>query len=222
MNVCLIGDSVFANRAVLDEVYGPAQKDLVKSTVQHLEDVLVSFEGSALTCLAVAGSTLSDVLMDQVPAIPLEATHVLVSAGGNDMIQSMKWLFGVSPNTIHKAGQLNVHPTNMLRLGDALYHGMMVLLQGLMERVPTAKILVCIPYIPDAARWRMPRKMVELFVRHHTAFLKEATYLMGVASLDLSCVVTNPSVQLIKRVDPSESGGQAIADAIGKCLVDMQ
>jgi hypothetical protein len=73
-HVVLLGDSIFDN-----ERYVPGGP----SVIEHLRRVLP--KGWRATLLAVDGSVASDV-RDQLARLPADATHLVVSAGGNDAL----------------------------------------------------------------------------------------------------------------------------------------
>lgn len=75
-HIVLLGDSILDNRA-----YTEGGPDVV-SQVQELLPL-----GSHATLLAVDGSTTEDI-PSQVQHIPSDATHLVLSVGGNDAIMN--------------------------------------------------------------------------------------------------------------------------------------
>jgi hypothetical protein len=75
-HIVLLGDSIFDNRA-----YTEGGPDVV-SQVQELLPL-----GSHATLLAVDGSTTEDI-PSQAQRIPSDATHLVLSVGGNDAIMN--------------------------------------------------------------------------------------------------------------------------------------
>jgi len=73
-NVVLLGDSVFDNAAYING--GPDVR-------RQVEDLLPS--GTTVSLLASDGATVSDVA-GQLDRVPHGATHVIISAGGNDAL----------------------------------------------------------------------------------------------------------------------------------------
>ena len=73
-HIVLLGDSIFDNGS-----YTGAEPDVVT----HLRTLLP--EGSRATLLAVDGATTRS-MTGQVAEIPSDATHVVVSVGGNDAL----------------------------------------------------------------------------------------------------------------------------------------
>src|SRR5262245_46847375 len=75
MNVVLLGDSIFDNKAYVGD--GPG-------VIEQLRAALPS--GASATLAARDGSTAKDIAA-QLAAMPKDATHLIVSAGGNDALQ---------------------------------------------------------------------------------------------------------------------------------------
>lgn len=79
-HVALLGDSIFDNAA-----YTGGEPDVIA----HLRDLLPSEWRASL--LAVDGSTTRD-LTSQLRRVPSDATHLVVSIGGNDALQNFDLL----------------------------------------------------------------------------------------------------------------------------------
>ena len=75
-HIVLLGDSILDNRAYTEG--GPDVVSQVQELLPH---------GSHATLLAVDGSTTADI-PSQVQRIPSDATHLVLSAGGNDAIMN--------------------------------------------------------------------------------------------------------------------------------------
>src|SRR3712207_9595404 len=79
-HVVLLGDSIFDNAA-----YVGGAPDVVRQVRQRLP------HGSKATLRAVDGSTTPDV-REQLRDLPADATHLIVSAGGNDALGHIDFL----------------------------------------------------------------------------------------------------------------------------------
>lgn len=75
MNVVLLGDSIFDNKAYVGD--GP---DVIKQLSKALP------AGATATLAARDGSTTNDIA-GQLAAMPKDATHLVVSVGGNNALQ---------------------------------------------------------------------------------------------------------------------------------------
>jgi hypothetical protein len=81
-HIALLGDAVFANTAYLDGG---------RDVLQQVRDfVPTSWQVSRL---AIDSATIQDVVVQQLPLIPADATHVVVSAGGYDGLrEAADWI----------------------------------------------------------------------------------------------------------------------------------
>src|SRR5262249_38560388 len=86
MHVALLGDSILDNGA-----YTRGQLDVTS----HLRELLSPLP---VTLCAVDGSTTSD-LLPQVRNVPSDASHVVVSIGGNDALSNIDLLALPVPST---------------------------------------------------------------------------------------------------------------------------
>src|SRR5947208_2510971 len=75
-HVVLLGDSIFDNAPYVGDA-----PDVIRQLRQHLP------HGSKATLNAIDGSTTEDV-QGQLWRLPKDATHLLISAGGNDALGS--------------------------------------------------------------------------------------------------------------------------------------
>src|SRR5687767_15239898 len=80
MHIALLGDSIFDNAS-----YTSGEPDVVT----HLNKVLP--RGSAATLVAVDGATVSG-MASQLTRIPRDATHLVMSVGGNDALRNIDLL----------------------------------------------------------------------------------------------------------------------------------
>jgi GDSL-like lipase/acylhydrolase family protein len=80
VHIALLGDSIFDNSS-----YTGAEPDVVT----HLRALLP--RGARATLLAVDGA-ITRSLTEQVPGIPADATHLVVSIGGNDALRCLPLL----------------------------------------------------------------------------------------------------------------------------------
>ncbi len=89
MNLILLGDSIFDNAA-----YTSGEPDVVT----HLRTLLPA--GARATLLAVDGA-ITRSMAEQVPGIPADATHLVVSIGGNDALGCLDLLDTPASSTAH-------------------------------------------------------------------------------------------------------------------------
>jgi len=79
VHIVLLGDSTLDNGRYLDLAHGElsVEKQITKRCIER---------GWAVTVLAQDGSMLQDVRERQLPLIPEAATHIILSASGNDLL----------------------------------------------------------------------------------------------------------------------------------------
>jgi hypothetical protein len=93
-HIVLVGDSILDNRAYTDG--GPDVVSQVQELLPH---------GSLATLLAVDGSTTEDI-PSQVQRIPSDATHLVLSVGGNDAIMNSDLLLKPLDSTVTALAKL--------------------------------------------------------------------------------------------------------------------
>jgi hypothetical protein len=191
IHVVLIGDSIFDNAAYLNGGL---------DVVAHLRQQIPS--GWKASLRAIDGSLVENV-RNQTFDLPPDATHLIVSSGGNNAIlhadilqQSASSSAEVLNNLADVASTFEYHYREMLQSVLSL------------ER-PTA---VCTIYYP-----RMPESLVQkIAVAALTIFndviIKQA-FLAGVPLIDLR-LVCNEDADYANEIEPSEAGGRKIANAI--------
>jgi lysophospholipase L1-like esterase len=194
-HVVLLGDSIFDNAA-----YTGGAPDVVRQLRQRLPD------GSKATLLAVDGGTTADV-REQLRLLPADATHLIVSVGGNDALGHIDFL-GAPAGTTAEA---------LLGLADIAagferrYHGMLteVLARGL----PTAICTIYYPRFPDPTLQRIAATALAVF----NDCIIRAAFTHGTPLLDLRFVCTEEG-DYADPIEPSARGGEKIADAIAEML----
>ena len=190
-HVALLGDSIFDNAAY---VRGGAD------VVTHLRRLAPG--GWRATLLAVDGSVVEDVHR-QLKRLPAEATHLVISAGGNDALQSAHILEERAGSTAEV----------LLRLADVAegfetrYRRMLRAAAGTGK--PTAVCTVYYPRFPDALAQRLAVTALTVF---NDAIIR-AAFGAGVPLLDLR-LVCDEDADYANPIEPSEAGGAKIADAI--------
>jgi hypothetical protein len=190
-HIVLLGDSIFDNAAYVDA--GP---DVIK----QLRSVLPP--GWQATLLAVDGSVTTYVIR-QIPKIPASATHLIVSAGGND---------GLSRADIlqRPAGSVGgaIEQLAALRAEFHLnYHRMLSALLALKQ--PVALCTVYDPCFPDPLMQRLTTTALNIF---NDYILREA-FTQGLPVLDLRLICTE-AADYANEIEPGVSGGRKIAAGI--------
>ena len=190
-HVALLGDSVFDNAAY---VRGGAD------VITHLRRRLP--RGAAATLLAVDGSVVEGVHA-QLRRLPADATHLVVSAGGNDALHRAHILEERARSAAEVIGRL----ADVAEEFEAGYRRM---LRAAAETgKPTAVCTVYYPRFPDALTQRLAVTALTVF---NDAIIR-AAFGAGVPLLDLR-LICNEDADYANPIEPSKAGGAKIADAI--------
>ncbi len=189
-HVVLLGDSIFDNG-----VYVAGGPDVVRQVRQILP------EGWRASLLAVDGAVTSGVA-SQLRRLPEDATHLVVSVGGNDAL-GYSYLLGESARSVGEAVSLLEQAQ---RRFAAEYKDM---LEGVLARgLPTA---VCTIYDtpPSAANHRIIRTALALFNDEIT----RAAFSNGLPLIDLR-LICNEEGDYANPIEPSVQGGEKMAATI--------
>ncbi len=188
-HVVLLGDSIFDNAAYVDG--GP---DVIEQLRQELP-------GWKCSLLAIDGDVITGVAR-QLLRLPADATHLVVSVGGNDAL-------GYAPLLQERPGSV---AEALLLLGagrdrfDADYRAMLpaVLARGL----PTA---VCTIY--DTPPSEPNQKVIKAALSLFNDSITRAAFASGTALIDLRLICSEDG-DYANPIEPSTQGGRKIARAI--------
>ena len=190
-HIILLGDSIFDNA-----VYTDGGPDVV-SQVQELLP-----QGSRATLLAVDGSTTQDI-PSQVEKIPSDATHLVLSVGGNDAIMNSDLLLKASASTLPVLANLSeAFEANYRRAVEAC-------------RSTSLPLGICTIYnghFPDFEYQRLASTALAIF---NDAILRVAFELRSTV-IDLRLICRSPE-DYANPVEPSSIGGAKIA----RCILEL-
>ncbi len=196
-HLVLLGDSIFDNASYVN---GGAD------VLTHLKRSLPG--GWKATLLAQDGSATGDVKR-QLAQLPADATHLIISAGGNDFVGHVEILHSRANTIADALGQLGDLQTQFVGSYRAM---LQVALAGCK---PTAVCTIYNPAYPDPTQQRVIMTVLSLF---NDAITRAAAE-FGVPVLDLRLVCTSPA-HFANPIEPSVAGGQRIAQAILKLLTE--
>lgn len=196
-HVVLLGDSIFDNAAYV--AGGP-------DVVTHLRRILP--EGWKATLLAVDGAVVADVER-QLARLPGDATHLVLSAGGND---ALSWIDILDRPASSVAEVLDLLAEMGSRFRDS-YGRMLapVLRRGL-------PLTVCTIYngrLPDPVLQRRAQTALTVF----NDVIHQSASAAGLAVIELRRVCTEPA-DYANPIEPSVQGGAKIAESIRRALLD--
>jgi hypothetical protein len=190
-HIVLLGDSIFDNRA-----YVGAEPDVIT----HLRQI--SPAGWQATLNAVDGSLVENVGA-QLSKIPADATHLIISAGGNNALMNADVLQ-------MKAGSA-AEVLNALadRAGDFEFQYREMLTDALRRGLPTAVSTIYYPNFPDSLIQKIATTALTVF---NDAIIRQAIR-AGVPFLDLRLICNEPN-DYANEIEPSGKGGAKIAAKI--------
>jgi lysophospholipase L1-like esterase len=198
-HVVLLGDSIFDNAAYV--AGGP-------DVVSQLRDELPN--GWAATLCAVDGAVVADVER-QLGCVPRDATHLVVSAGGNDALGHADLLNRPARSAAEVLGLLG----DAARAFEERYRRMLrtVLRRGL-------PLTVCTIYngnLPDPLVQRLASTALTVF---NDAILR-AAIAARTRVIDLRLVCDQPA-DYANPIEPSVCGGAKIAEAVARAVVERR
>lgn len=194
-HVVLLGDSVFDNAAYVRG--GPAVYAQLKGKLP---------EGWRATLSAVDGSITSDIRR-QLQNLPEDATHLVISAGGNDALQNADILMARAEGMAEALNKMADAAGKFERSYEEMLEAV------LSRRLPTAVSTIYYPRFADARLQRIAVVALSVF---NDAIIRNA-FMRGLPLLDLR-LICNEDADYANEIEPSVRGGEKITDAILKLL----
>jgi len=189
----LLGDSIFDNAA-----YVAGAPDVVRQVRERLPS------GHGATLLAVDGSRIEDVHR-QLRAVPEDATHLVLSVGGNDALGSADFLAAPAGSTAEVLSGLS-------EIGERFERGYLSMLSEVLARgLPTAVCTIYYPRFPEAGLQRVAVAGLTVF----NDSIIRAAFAHGLPLLDLRLICTEEG-DYANPIEPSARGGEKIARAIAE------
>lgn len=190
-HLVLLGDSIFDNKA-----YVGAEPDVVS----HLRAMMP--DDWQATLAAVDGSVAEGVVR-QAAKIPAGATHLFVSAGGNDALMNADLLTLPAHSSAAVFDQLADRVSDF----EARYRAMLEALRRL-----DLPITVCTVYFPNFADAAMQKITTAALAAFNDAIVRQAI-VAGLPVIDLRLVCDEKS-DYANEIEPSGAGGRKIAAKI--------
>ena len=193
-HVVLLGDSIFDNAAFVPNGL---------AVINHLQGILPA--GCQVSLLARDGDVTADV-EDQLSGMPAEASHLVISVGGNDALMSLD----VFP---YPAGTVSDALSILAKVQKDFQRNYRAMLRAVLAlELPMA---VCTIYdaVPDLSS--EAKAALSLF---NDTIMREATR-VAIPVIDIRHECTElADYSSISRIEPSEQGGRKIALAISNWL----
>ena len=194
-HVVLLGDSIFDNAA-----YVAGAPDVIRQVRERLP------AGSKATLAALDGSKIGDVRR-QLRRVPADATHLVVSVGGNDALGHIDFLGAPAATTAEALLGLAEIAAGFERG----YHSMLA--EVLAHGLPTAICTIYYPRFPDAALQKVAVAALTVF----NDSIVRAAVAHDLALLDLRLICTEAG-DYANSIEPSARGGEKIARAIAEVV----
>ena len=196
-HVVLLGDSIFDNAAYVRG--GP-------DVVRQLRDRLPS--GARATLNAVDGAVMAN-MPAQLGRIPGDASHLVVSIGGNDALGYSR-VFGEGARSVAEALD------RLAAIRERFQADYSATLDKVLARkLPTAVCTIYEARFPEAAMRRIAATALTLL---NDAITREA-FARGVPVIDLR-LVCDDDADFANPIEPSVRGGEKISAAIAKLVVE--
>jgi GDSL-like lipase/acylhydrolase family protein len=192
-HVMLLGDSILDNAS-----YVAGAPDVVRQVRQRLP------QGSKATLAAVDGSKIGDVRR-QLRRVPADATHLVLSVGGNDALGSSDFLSAPARTAAEAL-------SGLADIADEFERGYLAMLTDVLAlELPTAICTIYYPRFPDAALQKVAVAGLTVF----NDCIVRAAFANGLPLLDLR-LICNEAGDYANAIEPSAQGGEKIARAIAE------
>jgi hypothetical protein len=196
-HIVLLGDSIFDNAAYVSG--GP-------DVIRQLRETLPG--GWKATLLAVDGAVTGSVPR-QLEQLPRDATHLVLSVGGNDALGYMHVLENASRSI---ADALN----RLAAIGDEFERNYRTMLDAVAARaLPLAICTIYDPRYPDP---RLQRLAVTGLTVFNDVIVRQA-FARGLPLIDLR-LACDEDADYANPIEPSSRGGAKIAAAIARLVTE--
>lgn len=191
-HIVLLGDSIFDNKTYVGENG--------KDVISHLRELVP--DDWKTTLKAIDGSLIENV-NQQLIDVPQDATHFVVSVGGNNAIMNAD----VLQMPANSSAEVLETIANRRDVFEADYEAMLKNL--LSKNLPTA---VCTVYFPNFPEPFIQRIAVTALSAFNDVIIRQAA-LNGLPILDLR-LICNENSDYANEIEPSDTGGKKIAAKI--------
>jgi len=190
-HIVLLGDSIFDNKTYVGRG---------RAVIEYLREQVP--DDWKATLRATDGSVIENVHR-QIVGLPDDATHLVVSVGGNNAILNADILQQKASSSAEVFSKL----ADLANVFEDQYHRMLQAVLSLKK--PTA---VCTIYYPRMPEPFIQKIAVAALASFNDVIIKQA-FLAGVPLIDLR-LVCNEDDDYANEIEPSEAGGQKITNAI--------
>lgn len=196
-HVVLLGDSIFDNAA-----YVRGGPDVVAQLREHLP------EGWRATLRAVDGAVVSQV-EGQLRRLPEDASHLVVSAGGNDALGHVGILS-------ERAASMAAALERLAGIAESFERRYLAMLDLVLEAgLPTAVCTIYNGNFPDPVQQRLTGTALTVF----NDVILRAAFVRGLPVLELRLICDEPA-DYANPIEPSVQGGEKMARAIARLVTE--
>lgn len=196
-HIVLLGDSIFDNALYVPD--GP-------SVIEHFRRILPA--GDRATMIALDGATVSSVFR-QLERVPDDATHLVLSAGGNDALWMAGNIFAQETTDVRTSLQ---RIAELLAEFTAEYRQLIRDLRELRLPLVTCTVYDSVPGLDSS-------EATGLCVFNDT--ITRTAFEFGTTLIDLRTIcIESSDYSSVSPIEPSASGGGKIARAIIDALSD--
>ena len=197
-HVVLLGDSIFDNAT-----YVPGKPAVIDQLRKNLP------AGWKATLLAVDGNVTADV-QHQIRRLPDDATHLIVSCGGNDALGHVS-IINQPAGSVAEVLELF---TSIRTSFQQTYRQMIETLSGLKRHLAICTVYDCVPGMEG-----IPMTALAMF---NEVILREA-FIAEIPVIDLRLICSKSSdYSEISAIEPSAVGGEKIVQAIVRMLTNQR
>lgn len=194
-HVVLLGDSVFDNGR-----YVGSAPDVIRQVRANLP------EGARATLLAVDGSVTTSVSA-QLSKLPSDATHLVVSCGGNDALMRGDILN-------RRAGSTAETLDLLAAIAEEFERNYLAMIDSVLAReLPTAVCTIYYPNFPDASLQRIAVTALTVF----NDCIIRAAVAARIPLVDLRLICSERE-DYANEIEPSARGGEKIARVIARLV----
>jgi hypothetical protein len=183
--IILLGDSIIKNNSYV-------------KNGKSVDEILNKKTNGNSYCYAENNSTIVDVY-SQFGSIPIElnksSTIVFLSSGGNDILQ------------IYVEKDISVENTDIL---NTIFIGYKKLVKGIQEKMYKSKLVLIDIYYPTNIKYEQYKPILQEWNKLLNDFVNDSENL---SILKISNVLTD-STDFTLNIEPSDTGGEKIADQI--------
>ncbi|MGB3756054.1 MAG: SGNH/GDSL hydrolase family protein [Rivularia sp. (in: cyanobacteria)] len=196
-HIVLLGDSIFDNAAYVGE-----NSDVIAQLQMKIPD-----DWSA-SLNAIDGNKVDDVYA-QLENLPKDATHLVLSIGGNNALSCI----GILNEKVASSAEVFIKLANLREEFEQQYQK---LLQNILKiGLPTAICTIYNPNYPESTYQRIAITALAIF---NDAIIRQA-FQNGIPLIDLR-LTCNEAADYANPIEPSCAGGEKIVNAIVNTVLE--